>query len=92
MTGSTSPSSVAASRLEAALSEVSDVSSTRRQGPTYIWTTLERIWLQAGNDTATLPFFLVYLGCFLFVCFFLGVGGLFFGAGKSVTICRSESL
>lgn len=36
------------SRLEAALSEVSDISSTRRQGPTYIWTTLERIWLQAG--------------------------------------------
>uniref|UniRef100_A0A674P7K4 Tetratricopeptide repeat domain 7A n=1 Tax=Takifugu rubripes TaxID=31033 RepID=A0A674P7K4_TAKRU len=43
------PSSVAASRLEAALSEVSDMSSTRRQGPTYIWTTLERIWLQAGE-------------------------------------------
>uniref|UniRef100_A0A3Q2XWF5 Tetratricopeptide repeat domain 7A n=1 Tax=Hippocampus comes TaxID=109280 RepID=A0A3Q2XWF5_HIPCM len=35
------------SRLEAALSEVSDISSTHRQGPTYIWTTLERIWLQA---------------------------------------------
>ncbi|XP_044071433.1 tetratricopeptide repeat protein 7A isoform X1 [Siniperca chuatsi] len=48
-TGSLSPSSVAASRLEAALSEVSDISSTRRQGPTYIWTTLERIWLQAGE-------------------------------------------
>ncbi|KAM9803668.1 tetratricopeptide repeat protein 7A [Neosynchiropus ocellatus] len=48
-TGSPSPSSVAASRLEAALSEVSDVSSTRRQGPTYIWTTLEHIWLQAGE-------------------------------------------
>nr|XP_046257478.1 tetratricopeptide repeat protein 7A isoform X1 [Scatophagus argus] len=48
-TGSPSPSSVAASRLEAALSEVSDISSTRRQGPTYIWTTLERIWLQAGE-------------------------------------------
>ncbi|TMS04928.1 hypothetical protein E3U43_010085 [Larimichthys crocea] len=48
-TGSLSPSSVAASRLEAALSEVSDVSSTRRQGPTYIWATLERIWLQAGE-------------------------------------------
>ncbi|XP_077468782.1 tetratricopeptide repeat protein 7A isoform X2 [Stigmatopora argus] len=48
-TGSKSPSSVAASRLEAALSEVSDISSTHRQGPTYIWTTLERIWLQAGE-------------------------------------------
>ncbi|XP_049927398.1 tetratricopeptide repeat protein 7A [Epinephelus moara] len=48
-TGSLSPSSVAVSRLEAALSEVSDLSSTRRQGPTYIWTTLERIWLQAGE-------------------------------------------
>ncbi|XP_037126937.1 tetratricopeptide repeat protein 7A isoform X1 [Syngnathus acus] len=48
-TGSTSPSSVAASRLEAALSEVSDISSMHRQGPTYIWTTLERIWLQAGE-------------------------------------------
>ncbi|XP_020496953.2 tetratricopeptide repeat protein 7A isoform X1 [Labrus bergylta] len=48
-TGSQSPSSVAATRLEAALSEVSDLSSTPRQGPTYIWTTLERIWLQAGE-------------------------------------------
>ncbi|XP_029305720.1 LOW QUALITY PROTEIN: tetratricopeptide repeat protein 7A [Cottoperca gobio] len=48
-TGSLSPTSVAVSRLEAALSEVSDLSSTRRQGPTYIWTILERIWLQAGE-------------------------------------------
>ncbi|KAI3362947.1 hypothetical protein L3Q82_011624, partial [Scortum barcoo] len=48
-TGSQSPSSVAATRLEAALSEVSDISAFRRQGPTYIWTTLERIWLQAGE-------------------------------------------
>uniref|UniRef100_A0A8C3AWF8 Tetratricopeptide repeat domain 7A n=1 Tax=Cyclopterus lumpus TaxID=8103 RepID=A0A8C3AWF8_CYCLU len=48
-TGSLSPSSVAVSRLEAALSEVSDLSSGRRQGPTYIWTTLECIWLQAGE-------------------------------------------
>lgn len=47
-TGSLSPTSVAVSRLEAALSEVSDMSSARRHGPTYIWTTLERIWLQAG--------------------------------------------
>uniref|UniRef100_A0A8C6UVH4 Tetratricopeptide repeat domain 7A n=1 Tax=Neogobius melanostomus TaxID=47308 RepID=A0A8C6UVH4_9GOBI len=48
-TGSQSPSSVAVSRLDAALSEISDMSSTRRQGPTYIWTTLERIWLQAAE-------------------------------------------
>uniref|UniRef100_A0AAQ5ZTY7 Tetratricopeptide repeat protein 7 N-terminal domain-containing protein n=1 Tax=Amphiprion ocellaris TaxID=80972 RepID=A0AAQ5ZTY7_AMPOC len=48
-TGSLSPTSVAVSRLEAALSEVSDMSSIRRQGPTYIWATLERIWLQAGE-------------------------------------------
>lgn len=52
LSGSMSPSSVAASRLEAALSEVSDISSTHRQGPTYIWTTLERIWLQAGMRVA----------------------------------------
>lgn len=63
MAGSLSPPSVAVSRLEAALSEVSDLSSTRRQGPTYIWATLERIWLQAGmNDTdITGPFALVNL-------------------------------
>ncbi|XP_068424570.1 tetratricopeptide repeat protein 7A [Clinocottus analis] len=48
-TGSLSPTSVAVSRLEAALSEVSDLSCMRRQKPTYIWTTLERIWLQAGE-------------------------------------------
>jgi len=40
------------SRLEAALSEISDISSARRQGPTYIWATLERIWLQAGMAAA----------------------------------------
>ncbi|KAM7385107.1 hypothetical protein PAMP_001204 [Pampus punctatissimus] len=43
------PSSLAVSRLEAAHSNVSEVSSSRRQGPSYIWTTLERIWLQAGE-------------------------------------------
>ncbi|XP_054605897.2 tetratricopeptide repeat protein 7A isoform X2 [Nothobranchius furzeri] len=47
--GSLSPPSVAASRLEAAFSEVSEVSSSRRQGPSYIWTTLESIWLQSGE-------------------------------------------
>ena len=52
MSGSLSPPIVAVSRLEAALSEVSDMSSTRRHGPTYIWTTLEHIWLQAGTKAA----------------------------------------
>uniref|UniRef100_A0A8C7XLE7 Tetratricopeptide repeat domain 7A n=1 Tax=Oryzias sinensis TaxID=183150 RepID=A0A8C7XLE7_9TELE len=41
--------SVAVSRLDAALSEVSDMSSTRRHGPPHIWITLERVWLQAGE-------------------------------------------
>ncbi|KAL2083785.1 hypothetical protein ACEWY4_021558 [Coilia grayii] len=48
-TGSQSAPSLAVSRLEAAMSEVSAVSSAHRQGPAYIWTTLERIWLQAGD-------------------------------------------
>ncbi|XP_076141887.1 tetratricopeptide repeat protein 7A [Alosa pseudoharengus] len=48
-TGSQSAPSLAVSRLEAAMSEVSAVSSAHRQGPAYIWTTLERIWLQAGE-------------------------------------------
>lgn len=71
--GSLSPSSVAASRLEAALSEVSDVSSTRRQGPTYIWATLERIWLQAGMTIAhtTITQFLKSQGCNLFSLFWV---------------------
>uniref|UniRef100_A0A673VNI0 Tetratricopeptide repeat domain 7A n=1 Tax=Salmo trutta TaxID=8032 RepID=A0A673VNI0_SALTR len=41
--------SLAASRLEQATSEVSAISSAHRQGPAYIWTTLEHIWLQAGE-------------------------------------------
>uniref|UniRef100_A0A8C8FTN3 Tetratricopeptide repeat protein 7 N-terminal domain-containing protein n=1 Tax=Oncorhynchus tshawytscha TaxID=74940 RepID=A0A8C8FTN3_ONCTS len=41
--------SIALSRLEHAMSEVSAISSAHKQGPTYIWTTLERIWLQAGE-------------------------------------------
>ncbi|XP_061600681.1 LOW QUALITY PROTEIN: tetratricopeptide repeat protein 7A [Cololabis saira] len=49
-TGSPSLPSVAVSRLEAALSEVSDLSSARRQGPPHLhvdhWST---IWLQAGE-------------------------------------------
>ncbi|XP_030627001.1 tetratricopeptide repeat protein 7A [Chanos chanos] len=48
-TGSQSAPSVAASRLEQAMSEVSAISSAHRQGPAYIWTTLERVWLQAGE-------------------------------------------
>ncbi|XP_051507151.1 tetratricopeptide repeat protein 7A [Myxocyprinus asiaticus] len=48
-TGSQSAPSLAVSRLEQAMSEVSALSSTHRQGPAYIWTTLERIWLQAGE-------------------------------------------
>uniref|UniRef100_A0A9J7ZDP8 Tetratricopeptide repeat protein 7A n=2 Tax=Cyprinus carpio TaxID=7962 RepID=A0A9J7ZDP8_CYPCA len=48
-TGSQSAPSLAVSRLEQAMSEVSALSSTHRYGPAYIWTTLERIWLQAGE-------------------------------------------
>ncbi|XP_020337144.1 tetratricopeptide repeat protein 7A isoform X1 [Oncorhynchus kisutch] len=47
--GSQSGPSLAASRLGQATSEVSAISSAHRQGPAYIWTTLERIWLQAGE-------------------------------------------
>ncbi|XP_052428396.1 tetratricopeptide repeat protein 7A [Carassius gibelio] len=48
-TGSQSAPSLAVSRLEQAMSEVSAISSAHRHGPAYIWTTLERIWLQAGE-------------------------------------------
>ncbi|KAK3553897.1 hypothetical protein QTP70_012727 [Hemibagrus guttatus] len=48
-TGSQSAPSLAVSRLEQVLSEVSAVSSIQRHGPAHIWTTLERIWLQAGE-------------------------------------------
>ncbi|XP_062851121.1 tetratricopeptide repeat protein 7A [Trichomycterus rosablanca] len=48
-TGSQSAPSLAVSRLEQAMSEVSAISSTQRHGPSHIWTTLERIWLQAGE-------------------------------------------
>lgn len=50
VSGSQSAPSLAVSRLEQAMSEVSAISSTHRQGPAYIWTTLERIWLQAGEE------------------------------------------
>uniref|UniRef100_A0A8C2IAL3 Tetratricopeptide repeat domain 7A n=1 Tax=Cyprinus carpio TaxID=7962 RepID=A0A8C2IAL3_CYPCA len=49
-TGSQSAPSLAVSRLEQAMSEVSALSSTHRHGPAYIWTTLERIWLQAAGE------------------------------------------
>uniref|UniRef100_A0A6Q2XJ13 Tetratricopeptide repeat protein 7 N-terminal domain-containing protein n=1 Tax=Esox lucius TaxID=8010 RepID=A0A6Q2XJ13_ESOLU len=48
-TGSQSGPSLAASRLEQAMSELSANSSAQKQGPAYIWTTLECIWLQAGE-------------------------------------------
>lgn len=48
-TGSQSAPSLAVSRLEQAMSEVSAISSAHKHGPAYIWTTLERIWLQAGE-------------------------------------------
>ncbi|XP_061083820.1 tetratricopeptide repeat protein 7A isoform X1 [Conger conger] len=48
-TGSQSAASLAASRLEQAMSEVSAISSSHRHGPVHIWATLEHIWLQAGE-------------------------------------------
>ncbi|KAJ3610310.1 hypothetical protein NHX12_022403 [Muraenolepis orangiensis] len=48
-TGSLSAPSVVASRLDAAFSEMSNISSAHRQGPSYVWATLERIWLHAGE-------------------------------------------
>ncbi|KAJ7402318.1 tetratricopeptide repeat protein 7A-like protein [Pitangus sulphuratus] len=47
--GSQRASSLAASRLEQAMSEVTVQSSTMKQGPTQLWTTLEQIWLQAAE-------------------------------------------
>uniref|UniRef100_A0A671MFU2 Tetratricopeptide repeat domain 7A n=1 Tax=Sinocyclocheilus anshuiensis TaxID=1608454 RepID=A0A671MFU2_9TELE len=49
-TGSQSAPSLAVSRLEQAMSEVSAISSAHRHGPAYIWATLERIWLQAAGE------------------------------------------
>uniref|UniRef100_A0A672QCD2 Tetratricopeptide repeat domain 7A n=1 Tax=Sinocyclocheilus grahami TaxID=75366 RepID=A0A672QCD2_SINGR len=49
-TGSQSAPSLAVSRLEQAMSEVSAISSAHRHGPAYIWTTLEHIWLQAAGE------------------------------------------
>ncbi|XP_041907825.1 tetratricopeptide repeat protein 7A isoform X2 [Corvus kubaryi] len=47
--GSQRASSLAASRLEQAMSEVTMQSSTMKQGPVKLWTTLEQIWLQAAE-------------------------------------------
>lgn len=47
--GSRRASSIAASRLEEAMSELTMPSSVLKQGPMQLWTTLEQIWLQAGE-------------------------------------------
>ncbi|NWW01236.1 TTC7A protein, partial [Oreocharis arfaki] len=47
--GSQRASSLAASRLEQAMSEVTMQSNTMKQGPVKLWTTLEQIWLQAAE-------------------------------------------
>ncbi|XP_072265846.1 tetratricopeptide repeat protein 7A isoform X2 [Pyxicephalus adspersus] len=47
--GSQRASSIAASRMEQAMSEISMHSSTHRQGPMQQWITLEQIWLQAAE-------------------------------------------
>lgn len=38
------------------MSEVTVQSSTMKQGPVKLWTTLEQIWLQAGKSWATWEF------------------------------------
>ncbi|KAG8443644.1 hypothetical protein GDO86_008987 [Hymenochirus boettgeri] len=48
-TGSQRASSIAASRLEQAMSELSLHTSIQRQGPMQQWITLEQIWLQAAE-------------------------------------------
>ncbi|XP_061481429.1 tetratricopeptide repeat protein 7A isoform X2 [Rhineura floridana] len=47
--GSQRASSLAASRLEQAMSEVTMHSVALKQGPMQLWTTLEQIWLQAAE-------------------------------------------
>ncbi|PNJ79971.1 TTC7A isoform 6 [Pongo abelii] len=47
--GSRRASSIAASRLEEAMSELTMPSSVLKQGPVQLWTTLEQIWLQAAE-------------------------------------------
>nr|XP_040126874.1 tetratricopeptide repeat protein 7A isoform X1 [Ictidomys tridecemlineatus] len=47
--GSRRASSIAASRLEEAMSELTMSTSVLKQGPMQLWTTLEQIWLQAAE-------------------------------------------
>uniref|UniRef100_A0A8C6NCN5 Tetratricopeptide repeat protein 7A n=1 Tax=Melopsittacus undulatus TaxID=13146 RepID=A0A8C6NCN5_MELUD len=47
--GSQRASSLAASRLEQAMSEITMQSSEMKQGPMQLWTALEQIWLQAAE-------------------------------------------
>ncbi|XP_066451630.1 tetratricopeptide repeat protein 7A isoform X2 [Eleutherodactylus coqui] len=47
--GSQRASSIAASRLEQAMSELTMPNSAQRQGPMQQWVTLEQIWLQAAE-------------------------------------------
>ncbi|XP_036607936.1 tetratricopeptide repeat protein 7A isoform X2 [Trichosurus vulpecula] len=47
--GSHAASSIAASRLEEAMSELTVHNSAMKQGSMQMWTTLERIWLQAAE-------------------------------------------
>ncbi|XP_074845752.1 tetratricopeptide repeat protein 7A isoform X1 [Carettochelys insculpta] len=47
--GSQRASSVAASRLEQAMSEVTMQNTALRQGPMQLWTALEQIWLEAAE-------------------------------------------
>ncbi|XP_065610909.1 tetratricopeptide repeat protein 7A isoform X2 [Cyrtonyx montezumae] len=47
--GSQRASSLAASRMEQAISEITMRNSTKKQGPMQLWTTLEQIWLQAAE-------------------------------------------
>ncbi|XP_062980034.1 tetratricopeptide repeat protein 7A [Elgaria multicarinata webbii] len=47
--GSQRASSIAASRLEQAMSEVTMHSTALKQGPMQLWRTLEQIWLQAAE-------------------------------------------
>lgn len=58
-TGSVHATSIAASRVEQALSEVASSlqSSAPKQGPLHPWMTLAQIWLHAG--TVEVKFFIV---------------------------------
>ncbi|XP_073528178.1 tetratricopeptide repeat protein 7A isoform X2 [Phyllobates terribilis] len=47
--GSQRASSIAASRMEQAMSEITMHSGTQKQGPMQQWVTLEQIWLQAAE-------------------------------------------